>query len=189
MSGEDKGAVTNSKSDQLVSVGKVKWIYPHQQKPPSGKLFLLNEGNSATTGEWGNGFGWKAWQHLFDRDKVAEAQAAILEEERMSAIRPYRVPKSLPMEPTGWKLVVNAVWFDQDNIREVAHIYKMVDPEGYTTPICKQWDIREPVQFPTGYAIKNTIHCFATWGELVAFWDEYLAQEEDDARPHTSEAS
>lgn len=172
-----------SKSDQLVSVGRTKWIYPHQQKPPSGKLFLLNEGDCATVGEWGNGFGWKAWQHLFDRDKEAELEGKRMQVEENMRLRKYRVPKRLPLEPTGWQLVVNAIWYDQDEIREVAHIYKMIDPDGYVTPICKQWDVREPAQFATGYAIKNTSHCFETWGELVAFWDEYLNSEEEENAP------
>lgn len=50
------------------------WIYPDQEKPPSGKILLLTIGNIAVTGVWTEDGRYKAWQHLLKRDKAHEAE-------------------------------------------------------------------------------------------------------------------
>jgi hypothetical protein len=51
----------------------LRWIYPHEETPPSGvKLALLTIGGVQVTGLWRQG-SFIAWQRLFKRDKEKES--------------------------------------------------------------------------------------------------------------------
>lgn len=54
-------------------VGSIKWIYPCDQRAPTGvKLALLTRGGIQVTGPWRDGGDFLAWQNLFGRDRSKE---------------------------------------------------------------------------------------------------------------------
>jgi hypothetical protein len=103
-------------------------------------------------------------------------------EEVFTSRREFRVPLELPETPDNWKRILNARWII-DGFEEAA-VYKVIDDEGYTTPITWQWDKRDPRVFWDGFGILNTGMTFKTWGELRAAWPKYIAT----LRGHCSEA-
>ena len=58
----------------IVEEDRPHWVYPDQEKPPSGKVLLLTIGNVCVLGTWTNDGRYKAWQHLLKRNKAHEAR-------------------------------------------------------------------------------------------------------------------
>jgi hypothetical protein len=167
-------------SDKTYAVGDAPWLYPHRNPPPKGvKLFLLNKGGVATLGEWSDGF--SAWQYLYRRDRQQEDEMKVLAMEMlMDEPKKFRVPTDLPYTHDGWTKVLNARWTDPDCCAtEVAAIYKLVDAEGYVTPITFQFDNRDKPLFASGYGILNTGRVYKTWSELRDRWPSYLEMLEE----------
>lgn len=169
------------------AVGNVPWLYPHRNPPPRGqKLALLTIGGIQTHGEWKDKAGYLGWQYLFRRDDEAEEEVRVfnLGETSVEKSKGFRVPRSLPNEPNRWTRIVSARWFDDASSKEVAAIFKLVDDQGYVTPITYQYDSREEKQFKSGYSIMNTEFIFDTWGGLSLYWPTYI----DTLRKEGSEA-
>lgn len=172
--------MTSPRTDKTYAVGDVPWLYPHRDTPPRGvKLNILQQGGVAIHDQWREGY--IAWQYLFRRDKEAEEEAKffLMEEVMDSPIRRFRVPKTLPPIVCSWRRLLNARWHD-DADNEVAAIFKVIDHDGFVTPITYQYDRRQQPQLKTGYGIVNTGLVFSYWSDLVEYWPKYLAQLESE---------
>lgn len=172
--------MNDRRTDKNYAAGDIPWLYPHRDAPPRGvKLNLLQDGGCAIHGQWKDNEGLVAWQYLFRRDKEQEEEAkALAMEEIMLPDEPiarFRVPVSLPKLVCTWRRATHVRWLDDDG-KEVAAIYKLIDADGYVTPISWQYDRREQPVFDSGYCIVNTTHVFKYWSDLVAFWPTYLEE-------------
>lgn len=102
---------------------------------------------------------------------------AIIMSDRM---RKYRVPKELPANLGHWQRMTSARWFE--DAEEVAAIYRLIDDDGYVTPITYQFDRRHKQYFKTGYGFIDDKNVFEKWSDVVAYWPTYLKE-------HTNEQS
>lgn len=57
--------------------GEISWIYPQDEAPPTGvKLHILQGGCVSIQSKWCENSGYLAWQRMFKRDHVKEAEYA-----------------------------------------------------------------------------------------------------------------